>query len=52
MSNNLNQTILEQMNTDDLWEYRQSIINQMANMAVYLTQVDWVLESREVKGFD
>lgn len=44
--NHLNQSMLEQWETEDLWIYRQSIVNQMGNMAVYLSQVDWILEQR------
>lgn len=44
--NHLNQSMLEQWETEDLLAYRQSIATQMGNMAVYLSQVDWILEQR------
>lgn len=42
----LNQTIIEQMETEDLWFWRNNIVNDMGKHAVFLSQIDYVLEQR------
>lgn len=47
--NHLNQSIVEQMDTEDIWAWRNSIIKSMGDMSVFLAQLDWVLQQRGEK---
>jgi transcriptional regulator CtsR len=42
----LNQSIIEQMESEDLWIWRNNIARNMGKEAVFLSQIDYVLEQR------
>ena len=45
----LNQTIIEQMESEDLWAWRNNLERQLGNTAVFISQIDWVLKQRGEK---
>lgn len=42
----LNQSIVEQMETPDLWAWRQSVADRIGKETVFLAQIDYALEQR------
>lgn len=45
----LNQSIIEQMETEDLWAWRSNLERQLGNTATFISQIDWVLQQRGEK---